>query len=216
MAPLIITLDGPAGSGKSTVARQLAARLGLEFLDTGAMYRAVVVAALRAGIDPENQDAITGLAEKTEISISELTFVDGVDATDEIRTPEINQWVSVVAANPGVRRVLVARQRKWATEIGGGVMEGRDIGTEVFPDAIFKAFLTAQPEVRARRRYEESSVQTLGDVQEDLQRRDRIDSTRVDSPLQVASGAVVVDTSELTIQEVVSDLASMFRSVVED
>ena len=212
----VAAIDGPAGSGKSTVARLLASELNLPHFDTGAMYRAVVVAALRAGIDPENQDAMTDLAEKTEISISELTFIDGVDATDEIRTPEINQWVSVVAANPGVRRVLVAQQRKWATEIGGGVMEGRDIGTEVFPDAIFKAFLTAQPEVRARRRYEESSVQTLGDVQEDLQRRDRIDSTRVDSPLQVASGAVVVDTSELTIQEVVSDLASMFRSVVED
>ena len=212
----VAAIDGPAGSGKSTVARLLASELDLPHFDTGAMYRAVVVAALRAGIDPENQDAMTDLAEKTEISISELIIIDGVDATDEIRTPQINEWVSVVAANPGVRRALVARQRKWATEIGGGVMEGRDIGTEVFPDAIFKAFLTAQPEVRARRRYEESSVQTLGDVKEDLERRDRIDSTRADSPLQVASGAVVVDTSELTIQEVVSDLASMFRSVVED
>ena len=212
----VVAIDGPAGSGKSTVARLLARELNLPHFDTGAMYRAVVVAALRAGIDPENQSAMTELAEITEISISELTFVDGLDATDEIRTPEINQWVSIVAANPGVRRVLVARQRKWATELGGGVMEGRDIGTEVFPDAMFKAFLTAQPEVRARRRFEESSVQTLGDVTDDLERRDRIDSTRADSPLQVAAGAVVVDTSELTIQEVVSELASMFRSVVED
>jgi cytidylate kinase len=212
----VVAIDGPAGSGKSTVARLLARELNLPHFDTGAMYRAVVVAALRAGIDPENQSAMTELAEITEISISELTFIDGLDATDEIRTPEINQWVSIVAANPGVRRVLVARQRKWATELGGGVMEGRDIGTEVFPDAMFKAFLTAQPEVRARRRFEESSVQTLGDVTDDLERRDRIDSTRADSPLQVAAGAVVVDTSELTIQEVVSELASMFRSVVED
>jgi 3-phosphoshikimate 1-carboxyvinyltransferase len=212
----VVAIDGPAGSGKSTVARLLARELNLPHFDTGAMYRAVVVAALRAGIDPENQSAMTELAEITEISISELTFIDGLDATDEIRPPEINQWVSIVAANPGVRRVLVARQRKWATELGGGVMEGRDIGTEVFPDAMFKAFLTAQPEVRARRRFEESSVQTLGDVTDDLERRDRIDSTRADSPLQVAAGAVVVDTSELTIQEVVSELASMFRSVVED
>lgn len=212
----VVAIDGPAGSGKSTVARLLARELNLPHFDTGAMYRAVVVAALRAGIDPENQSAMTELAEITEISISELTFIDGLDATDEIRTPEINQWVSIVAANPGVRRVLVARQRKWATELGGGVMEGRDIGTEVFPDAMFKAFLTAQPEVRARRRFEESSVQTLGDVTDDLERRDRIDSTRADSPLQVAAGAVVVDTSELTIQEVVSELASIFRSVVED
>ena len=212
----VAAIDGPAGSGKSTVARLLATELRLPHFDTGAMYRAVAVAALRAGIDPGDQDATTGLAERTEISISDRTFVDGVDATDEIRTPEISQLVSVVAANPGVRRVLVALQRKWATELGGGVMEGRDIGTEVFPDAIFKAFVTAQPEVRARRRYDESSVQTLGDVADDLERRDRIDSTRTDSPLRVAPGAVVVDTSELTIQEVVSELASMFRSVVED
>tara|TARA_B100002049_G_scaffold130488_2_gene96599 strand:- start:7884 stop:9830 length:1947 start_codon:yes stop_codon:yes gene_type:complete len=212
----VVAIDGPAGSGKSTVARLLATELNLPHFDTGAMYRAVAVAALRAGIDSEDQDATTDLARRTEIAIGQRTFVDGIEATDEIRTPEVDQHVSAVAANPGVRRVLVAQQRKWATELGGGVMEGRDIGTEVFPDAVFKVFLTAQPEVRARRRYDESSVQTLGDVADDLERRDLIDSTRADSPLQVAPGAVVVDTSELEIPEVVSELAHLFRLVVED
>ena len=212
----VAAIDGPAGSGKSTVARLLATELKLPHFDTGAMYRAVAVAALRAGIDPDDQDATAELAEQTKIAIGDRTFIDEVDATDEIRTPEVDQLVSVVAANPKVRRVLVAQQRKWATELGGGVMEGRDIGTKVFPDAIFKAFLTAQPEVRARRRYGQSSIQTLGDVAEDIERRDQIDSTRSDSPLQVAPGAVVIDTSDLTVEQVVSELANMFRSVVED
>ena len=212
----VAAIDGPAGSGKSTVARLLASELKLPHFDTGAMYRAVAVAALRAGIDPDDQDATAELAEQTKIAIGDRTFIDEVDATDEIRTPEVDQLVSVVAANPKVRRVLVAQQRKWATELGGGVMEGRDIGTKVFPDAIFKAFLTAQPEVRARRRYGQSSIQTLGDVAEDIERRDQIDSTRSDSPLQVAPGAVVIDTSDLTVEQVVSELANMFRSVVED
>ncbi len=210
----VIAIDGPAGSGKSTVARQLAAELGLPHFDTGAMYRAVAVAALRAGVDIEDADAITKLAKETNIEIQERIVIDGVDATEEIRTPEANQMVSVVAANPQVRRVLVPQQREWATDLGGGVMEGRDIGTEVFPDALFKVFLTADLSIRAERRFNESSEQTMGSVLDDLKRRDQVDSTREDSPLLVAPGAVIFDSSGLSIEDVVSDLATIFRGLV--
>ena len=127
----------------------------------------------------------------------------------------IRDRVSVVAANPDVRRILVPRQREWATELGGGVMEGRDIGTEVFPDAIFKVFLTADLQVRAKRRFQQTADQTLDDVLQDLKRRDHVDSTRDDSPLQVAPGAVIFDTSNMSVEAVVSELADMFRLRVE-
>ncbi|MEC9473604.1 MAG: 3-phosphoshikimate 1-carboxyvinyltransferase, partial [Actinomycetota bacterium] len=211
----VIAIDGPAGSGKSTVARRLAADLDLPHFDTGAMYRAVAVAGLRAGVDVEDADAITKLATEANIEIREKIVIDGVDATEEIRTQEANQLVSVVAANPEVRRVLVPRQREWATGLGGGVMEGRDIGTEVFPDAVLKVFLTADLSVRAERRFAESSELTLGHVSEDLQRRDEVDSTREDSPLLVAPGSVIFDTSGLSIDDVVSQIATMFRALVD-
>ena len=139
-----------------------------------------------------------------------------VDATEEIRTPQANQMVSVVAANPQVRRVLVQRQREWATGLGGGVMEGRDIGTEVFPDALLKVFLTADLSIRAERRFNESSDQTFDHVFEDLKRRDQVDSTRQDSPLLVAPGAVIFDSSGLSVEDVVSHLATIFRGLVDD
>ena len=149
----LIAIDGPAGSGKSTVARRLADRLGLEYLDTGAMYRGVAFAALRRGIDPADADDVARLAEDIELEVgTERVMVDGVDATIEIRGPEVTRAVSIVAANPGVRTELRRRQRDWASERGGGVMEGRDIGTVVFPDATLKVYLTATPEVRASRR----------------------------------------------------------------
>ncbi|MBM37072.1 MAG: cytidylate kinase [Acidimicrobiaceae bacterium] len=212
----VVAIDGPAGSGKSTVARRLAADLNLPHFDTGAMYRAVGVAALRAGVDVEDADGITKLATEAEIEISDRVFIDGVDVTEEIRTQEANQLVSVVAANAEVRRVLVPRQREWATGLGGGVMEGRDIGTEVFPDALLKVFLTADLSVRAERRFAESSGLTLGHVSEDLKRRDEVDSTREDSPLLVAPGAVIFDTSGLSVDDVVSQIATMFRALVDD
>jgi len=211
----VAAIDGPAGSGKSTVARSLAIELGLPHFDTGAMYRAVAVAALRQVVDVSDPEAIAALAKIVDIKIDDRTIVDGIDATEEIRSAEVSQLVSVVAANPDVRRILVPRQRQWATELGGGVMEGRDIGTEVFPDAIFKVFLTADLHVRAKRRFEESADQSLADVLQDLKRRDHVDSTRDDSPLQVAPGSVIFDTSNMTVEAAVSELATMFRSRVE-
>ena len=214
-AVTVAAIDGPAGSGKSTVARALAVELNLPHFDTGAMYRAVAVAALRQQIDASDSAAIATLAQTVDIQISERTIVDGIDATEEIRSAEASHLVSVVAANPDVRRILVPRQREWATELGGGVMEGRDIGTEVFPDAIFKVFLTADLQVRAKRRFQQTADQTLDDVLQDLKRRDHVDSTRDDSPLQVAPGAVIFDTSNMSVEAVVSELADMFRLRVE-
>ena len=214
-AVAVAAIDGPAGSGKSTVAQALAVELNLPHFDTGAMYRAVAVAALRRQVDVTDSAAIAELAEAVDIKINERTVVDGIDATDEIRSAEASHLVSVVAANPDVRRILVPRQRQWATELGGGVMEGRDIGTEVFPDAIFKVFLTADLQVRAQRRFQETTDQTLDEVLQDLQRRDHVDSTREDSPLEVAPGAVIFDTSNMSVEAVVSELADMFRLRVE-
>lgn len=156
---LVLAIDGPAGSGKSTVAKALATRLGLEYLDTGAMYRSVAFAALQRGIDPEDVDVVGDLAQgiELEVAASGTVTVDGVDATIEIRGPEVTRAVSIVAANPEVRAEMRRRQRQWAAKRGGGVMEGRDIGTVVFPDAKLKVYLDASPEIRAARRSKEVS-----------------------------------------------------------
>jgi cytidylate kinase len=207
----IVAIDGPAGAGKSTVARMLAAELVVPYLDTGAMYRAVAFAVLRGGVDPEDSAAVAGLVADCEFEVGDRITVDGVDATVEIRGPEVTKAVSSVAANPAVRRELVARQRQWAIERGGGVLEGRDIGTEVFPDAVLKAYLTARPEVRAQRRFNESPGQSLEEISVDIERRDRLDSSRPDSPLREASDAVVVDTSDVSIDAVVTRLLAMVR-----
>ena len=147
--PLIVAIDGPAGSGKSTVARALAERLGLEVLDTGAMYRAVTVLALRDGLDLDDADKVARIAEDAELEMGARVLAHDVDLTDELRTPEVNDAVSVVAAHPGVRRALVAAQRAWAVPRAGAIVEGRDIGTVVFPDATVKVFLTASHDERA-------------------------------------------------------------------
>jgi len=214
-AVAVAAIDGPAGSGKSTVARALAVELGLPHFDTGAMYRAVAVAASREGLDFSDAQAITEVAKRADISIGDKIVVDGIDATEEIRSAKANQLVSMVAANREVRRILVPRQRQWASDLGGGVMEGRDIGTQVFPDAMFKVFLTADLQIRAERRFRETKGQTFDDVLEDLERRDHVDSTRDDSPLEVAPGAVIFDTSNMAIEDVVKELAEMFRSRME-
>lgn len=211
----VVAIDGPAGAGKSTVAKLLAQELHLPHFDTGAMYRAVTAVALRAGTDLEDEAAVAAHARTMDLKIGERILLDGVDATAEIRLPQVNQTVSVVAAHPEVRRILVERQREWARELGGGVMEGRDIGTTVFPDAVLKAYLTARPDVRAQRRRDEGSTQTLEEITADIERRDRLDSTRSESPLQAAPGAIIVDTSDLTLAEVVEQLAVLFRSAVE-
>jgi len=194
----IIAIDGPAGAGKSTVSRRVAEQLGLQRLDTGAMYRAMAWVALREGVDPGDTEAVAAVARQATIEVGERVTAEGVDVTEAIRSPEVNQAVSAVAANPAVRRLLVDRQRRWVDEHGGGVVEGRDIGSVVFPDATLKIYLTASPEERARRRSEEGS--------EGVARRDRLDSTRAASPLEVADGARVVDTTERSIDSVVDEV----------
>jgi cytidylate kinase len=207
----IIAIDGPAGAGKSTVARALAARLGLEYLDTGAMYRAVTWAAMRQGIDPRDADRVAELAERLTLEVGDQgVLVDGADATTAIRNAEVTAAVSAVAANSRVRAELVRRQRKWAADHGGGVMEGRDIGSVVFPDAELKLHLTASPRVRAERRGAESG----GDVDEieaAILRRDLYDSTRQDSPLVEADGSVTVDTTGLSIDEVLARIERLLE-----
>jgi cytidylate kinase len=206
---IVIAIDGPAGSGKSTIARGLAARLGRGYLDTGAMYRAVTFAALRQGVDPKDGDALGDLALRTHMDIGDQILVDGVDATEAIRGPEVSGMVSVVAAHPGVRSEMRRRQRVWADEHGGGVIEGRDIGTVVFPDAKLKVYLTARPDVRAHRRAAEvgeADEHTIATWAANLAERDHLDSTRADSPLREASGATVIDTSDSTIDQVIDDI----------
>lgn len=200
---MVIAIDGPAGAGKSTVGRAVAARLGLDYLDTGAMYRAVTFAALRRGIDPADADDVASLADGVEMTLDgSSVMVDGVDATVEIRGREVTAAVSAVAANARVRSELVRRQRAWVAAHGGGVVEGRDIGSVVFPDATLKLFVTASPRVRAERRVAEIGGD-VADVEASIIERDRKDSTRADSPLTETSDAVTVDTTGLSIDEVV-------------
>ena len=207
----VIAIDGPAGSGKSTVARALAERLGLEYLDTGAMYRAVTFAALRHGLDPADQAPVAELARRIDISIGEEVVVDGVDASIEIRGPAVTSAVSLVANNPEVRTELVSRQREWANLRKGGVLEGRDIGTVVFPDAAAKVYLSARPEVRAQRRAKEVTDLDYETVAADLVRRDTLDSGREHDPLREADDAVHVDTSDLSVAEIVDQIVAMLE-----
>ncbi|HEY5153204.1 MAG TPA: (d)CMP kinase [Acidimicrobiales bacterium] len=202
----VIAIDGPAGSGKSTVAKALALRLDLDYLDTGAMYRSVAFAALRRGIDPEEPEQVAKVARDLDLRMATdgTIIVDGADATIEIRGPEVTRAVSIVAANPGVRDEMRQRQREWATKHGGGVMEGRDIGTVVFPDAELKVYLDASPEVRASRRSKEVSELAYETVASDLARRDALDQGRADSPLREADDAVVIDTSVMSVDEIIT------------
>lgn len=205
----VIAIDGPAGSGKSTVAKALAARLGLEYLDTGAMYRSVTCAALRKGIDPADAELVGRLAADVVIVVGpDGVLVDGADATMEIRGPEVSRAVSVVAANPSVRSEMVRRQRAWVAHRGGGVLEGRDIGTVVFPDAELKVYLTADPDVRAQRRSKEVDDLDYETVAADLARRDAYDSTRELSPLAEAEDAFLVDTTGLAVEEIIDVIAA--------
>ncbi len=205
----VIAIDGPAGSGKSTVARRVAARLGLDYLDTGAMYRAVAFEAIRRGIDPDDADTVAELTRQMDLQVEERVTVNGTDATVEIRGPEVTRAVSVVAANPAVRHELVLRQREWAEAHGGGVVEGRDIGTVVFPHAPLKVFLTASEDARAERRSKEMLDRQYDEVAADLARRDRIDSTRAASPLSAAGDAVQVDTTDLGADQVVEHVLAL-------
>lgn len=204
----VIAIDGPAGSGKSTVAKLLAKRLGLDYLDTGAMYRAVTFAALRRSIDPADAGLVGDLAESVELEVEgDRARVDGVDASIEIRGPEVSRAVSIVAAIPKVRDEMRRRQREWAQQHGGGVVEGRDIGTVVLPDATLKVYLNAAAEVRAARRAAEVTDLNYETVAADLVRRDALDQGRDDSPLRPASDAVQIDTTSADVNQVVDDLA---------
>ena len=208
---MIIAIDGPSGSGKSTLGRLLARALNLLYLDTGSMYRAVALAAIEAHLDPRDTEAIVALAESLDVDLegdpeSLKVLLAGRDVSEEIRTEAVTEMASVVSTIPGVRRAMVARQRELGRR--GAVLNGRDIGTVVFPDADIKFFLTAAPEKRAERRFKEdrlkdagvSFAQTLADMNE----RDRRDSTRHDSPLKVAADAIVIDSSGLSIEQVLA------------
>jgi cytidylate kinase len=202
-APIVVAIDGPAGAGKSTVGRAVAERLGLGYLDTGAMYRAVTFAALRRGIDPADVDDVARIAGSIDLSLEgSSVHVDGIDATVEIRGREVTAAVSAVASNDAVRAELVRRQREWVAAHVGGVVEGRDIGSVVFPDATLKLFVTASPRVRAERRVAEIGGD-VAEVEASIIERDRKDSTRTNSPLTETSDAVLVDTTGLSIEEVV-------------
>ncbi len=214
-APMIVAIDGPAGAGKSTVGRAVADRLGLQYLDTGAMYRAITFAALRRGLDPADEDDVAELSEAVDLSVDAgpngtVVIVDGVDATVEIRGREVTSAVSAVASNSRVRSELVRRQRRWVSDHAGGVVEGRDIGSVVFPDATLKLYVTASPRVRAERRVAEIGGD-VAEVEASIIERDRKDSTRSDSPLTEANGSVLVDTSGLSIDEVVERVLALLE-----
>lgn len=209
----IIAIDGPAGAGKSTVGRAVAARLGVGYLDTGAMYRAVTFAVLRRAIDPQDVDAVGDVSATMGLDIRDVdgatvVIVDGDDATADIRNREVTAAVSAVAANGAVRSEMVEHQRRWVAERGGGVVEGRDIGSVVFPGADLKLFVTASARVRARRRVEEIGGD-VDEVEASIIERDRKDSSRADSPLVEASGATVVDTTGMSIDAVVDHVLAM-------
>jgi cytidylate kinase len=209
----VIAIDGPAGAGKSTVARQVSTATGLRYLDTGAMYRCVALEVQNSATDPNDADAVGKIAREVSVVIErDAAKLNGVDVSSEIRSSEINAIVSVIAAHTPVRDAMREQQRRWIQAQQGGVVEGRDIGTVVFPDAILKVFLTASPEVRAERRV----GQTGGDitaVAASIAERDHLDSTRLDSPLRPSEGSVIVDSSNRTIEEVVAEIVSHFERV---
>ena len=206
----VIAIDGPAGAGKSTIAQALSARLSMKYLDTGAMYRAVTFEAMLRELDLDDQGAITLMAQECDLHVGlDRVIINGHDATSAIRGPEVTGNVSKVAANSGVRTEMRIRQQEWATAHGGGVIEGRDIATVVFPDAVLKVFLTASPEVRAQRRVDQNGG-NVSEIAAAIAERDLLDSTRLDSPLASSSDSVVVDTSDRAIDDVVDEIEKLF------
>lgn len=206
----VIAIDGPAGAGKSTIAKALASRLKMKYLDTGAMYRAVTFEAMLRELDLDDQGAITLMAQECDLHVGlDRVIINGHDATQAIRGPEVTGNVSKVAANSGVRTEMRIRQQEWASSHGGGVIEGRDIATVVFPDAVLKVFLTASPEVRALRRVDQSGG-NVTEIAAAIAQRDLTDSTRADSPLASSRDSVVIDTSDRAIEDVVDEIEKLF------
>jgi cytidylate kinase len=211
-APIVVAIDGPSGVGKSTVARLLARRLAIPFLDTGAMYRAIALKVLDSGVDPDDRERVERLVETTTVGLERRpdgsfdVLLDGAPVESRIRTPEVGAASSQVSAHSGVRQRLVALQRDAAHRFGG-VLEGRDIGTRVFPETPHKFFLDARPEIRSQRRHDELRAAgrnvSLEQVIQELTERDHRDTTRADSPLTRDASYTWVDASELTIEEVV-------------
>jgi cytidylate kinase len=214
VSDLILAIDGPAASGKSSVAKLVAARLRLPHLDTGGFYRAATLMALRHGVDPGDAVGIVNAMEATEITSQDgLTVMDEEIVEGAIRGPDVTAAVSAVSAHPEVREMLVQKQRKWVMDRGGSaVVEGRDIGTVVFPDAQLKIFLTADAEERARRRAREFGEDPAKHL-EAIERRDAYDKSRNISPLVAATDAIVVDTTEMSISEVVLEIVGLAESL---
>ncbi len=214
--PLIVAIDGPSGVGKSTAARRLAGRLGVPFLDTGAMYRAIGLKVLESEVDPHDQEAVIGIAGDADVRLgcredgSFEVLLDGEPVESRIRTPEVGEATSAISAYPEVRQRMVRLQREAAGQFGA-VLEGRDIGTRVFPDTPHKFFLDARSDIRFQRRYQELTAAgrpvTLDQVAAEISSRDHRDSTRADSPLTHDDSYTLVDTSDLTIDEVVERMA---------
>ena len=221
MSPLVVAVDGPSGSGKSSTARGVAAKLGLAYLDTGAMYRAMTWALLQRGTDLDDPEAIARAAEDVRISsgtdpLAPTIEVDGQDVSGPIRQPDVTGSVSLVAAVPRVRELLVQLQRSTVEVATGGiVVEGRDIGSAVVPDAPVKVFLVADPAARASRRAAEMGIDDASATQAELARRDQIDSTRAASPLLKAPDAVEIDGTHLTLEQVVDTIVELVQDVVE-
>jgi cytidylate kinase len=217
-----VTLDGPSGTGKSSVARGVAARLGAAYLDTGAMYRAATVAVLDAGVDPTDAEAVARTVAAAHIEVgtdaaTETVRVDGVDVAARIRGAEVTRAVSAVSAVPAVRRQLVDQQRTLVAAVEAVVVEGRDIGTVVLPEATLKVYLTAAPEARAHRRAAQLGLSGAAEIAElaaDLRRRDEFDSSRADSPLRPAADAIVVDSTELDQQGVIDRVVALAESAL--
>lgn len=219
---MIVAIDGPAGAGKSTVAKALAARLGIGYLNTGSMYRALTLLALRDGVALDDESALAELVRTHDIALrpepaGDRVVLDGLDVTEAVRAPRVTESVSLVAGHRAVRAEIVARQQSLLGD-GDWVADGRDIGSVVCPDADVKVFLTADPAIRAHRRHAElaggGDDVALGDVLQDITRRDAIDAGRAESPLLVTPGAVVIDSSDRSIDDVVQQIAMLAKGAV--
>ena len=215
MERIVVAIDGPAGAGKSTISKIIAQKLNLKYIDTGAMYRAVTLKAIKNNLDLCNNNEISHMVKNSNISINdEKIFIDEIDVTEEIRMPYVNEKVSIVSAMPGVREVLKEKQRKMAENFNV-IMDGRDIGTNVLKDANIKIFLTASVEERAKRRYKEMIEKgistTFEDVFKDIENRDKIDSSRKANPLKKADDAVMLDTTGMKMNEVVDAIIKIIQ-----